>query len=157
MLSGSWLDIGVEALLWLRSSLKLMEKVSQSSSQLNSREDLYSWILSCTSWNRMITPHQTLKVDTVLGQDNVPDLSHTHFTALTIKNAIVDQFRQGSADGLRPSVDLEDPDLPLLLYLHRGRGVLYRVWSGERSMHKRGYRPNVVHKASLRENTAAAL
>jgi 23S rRNA G2445 N2-methylase RlmL len=83
------------------------------------------------------------------------DLSHSHFSSLTVKNAIVDQFRESS--GVRPSVDLDIPDLPLLLYLHRGSGTLYKIWSGEASMHKRGYRSSVIHKASLRETTAAAL
>lgn len=66
----------------------------------------------------------------------------------------MDQFR--SRFNKRPSIDTEDPDLPLLLYLHRGRALLYRAWSGEGSMHKRGYR-ETVHRAALRETTAAAL
>lgn len=37
-----------------------------------------------------------------------------------------------------------------------GKATLYRVWSGVDSMHKRGYR-DTIHKASLRETTAAAL
>ena len=133
-----------------------MEKISESTETLNSPEALYDWIYSI-DWNRMITPEHTLKCDTVLGQDNARELTHSHFTSLTVKNAIVDQFRSNHRQGLRPSVDIKNPDLPLLLYLHRGKGILYRIWSGEESMHKRGYRPDIIHKAALRENVAAAL
>lgn len=69
------------------------------------------------------------------------DLSHSHYSGLTVKNAIVDQFR--SRNGRRPDVDIDDPDLPVVTYLHRGEAILYRVWSGDASMHKRGYRETV--------------
>ncbi|KAJ1394614.1 hypothetical protein B484DRAFT_272196 [Ochromonadaceae sp. CCMP2298] len=149
-------ETGVEALLWLRTSLKVMEKIAQCD-YVSSKDVLYDWMYSI-DWQQMIQPDQTLKCDTVLGLRNPPDLTHSHFTALTIKNAIADQFRnRGGGQGARPSVDTENPDLPLLLYLHKGEGTLYRVWSGEGSMHKRGYRTGAVHKAALRETTAAAL
>jgi 23S rRNA G2445 N2-methylase RlmL len=144
---------GLEALLWLRTPLKVMERVA-TAKNINSKDALHSWI-SSINWEEKLTAAHTLKCDTVLGSDNSPDLGHSHFTSLTVKNAIVDQFR--NKDNTRPSVDVIDPDLPLLLYLHKGVGTLYRVWSGEQSLHKRGYRPDVVHKAALRETTTAAL
>jgi 23S rRNA G2445 N2-methylase RlmL len=144
---------GLEALMWLRTPLKVMERVA-TTKHINTKDALHGWI-SSINWEERLTAQQTLKCDTVLGRDNSPDLSHSHFTSLTIKNAIVDQFR--TKDNTRPSVDVVNPDLPLLLYLHRGVGTLYRVWSGEQSLHKRGYRPDIVHKAALRETTAAAL
>ena len=69
------------------------------------------------------------------------------------QNAVVDQFRDR---GERPSVDTDNPDLPLVVYLDRGRALLYRSLSGARSMHKRGYR-DAMHAASLKENVAAGL
>lgn len=66
---------------------------------------------------------------------------------------MVDQLRD---DGKRPSVDTENADLPLVVYLDRGRALLYRSLSGTRSMHKRGYR-DAMHAASLKENVAAGL
>ncbi|CAN0460400.1 unnamed protein product, partial [Hapterophycus canaliculatus] len=62
------------------------------------------------------------------------------------QNAVVDQLRD---NGQRPSVDTENPDLPLVVYLDRGRALLYRSLSGTRSMHKRGYR-DAMHAASLK-------
>lgn len=149
------ISTGLEALLWLRTPLKLMERMS-TNNNIKSKNALYDWIAS-HNWQNIIKPHQTLKCDTILGQDICSELNHSHFTSLTIKNAIVDQLRASNTEGLRPSVDTEDPDLPLSLYLHRAKGTLYRVWSGETSLHKRGYRPDIVHKAALRETTAAAL
>ena len=55
-------------------------------------------------------------------------LTHSHFTALTVKNAACDATRD--ARGWRPSVDTEDADLPLLLHTHRGTASLYRLLSG---------------------------
>jgi 23S rRNA G2445 N2-methylase RlmL len=149
--SGSTLT-GLEALMWLRTSLKLMEKLVGASG-LKTREDLYS-LCAKVNWEDLIDVTSTIKCDTILGQENPKDLTHTHFSSLTIKNAIVDRFRESL--GKRPSVDTLIPDLSLLVYLHKGTGVLYRIWSGEDSMHKRGYRDR-IHKAALRETTAAAM
>jgi putative N6-adenine-specific DNA methylase len=147
------IQTGLEALMRLRTPLRVMERVAIAKN-INSKDALHSWI-SSVDWEERLTAAHTLKCDTVLGRENSPDLSHSHFTSLTIKNAIVDQFRNKAYT--RPNVDVVDPDLPLLFYLHKGVGTLYRVWSGEKSLHKRGYRPDVVHKAALRETTAAAL
>lgn len=75
---------------------------------------------------------------------------------MTVKNAITDQFIDKNLP--RPNVCLDDPDLSILVYLQRDVATVYRVWSGDKSMHKRGYRQDeVIHKAALRESTAAAL
>lgn len=146
-------ETGLEGLMWLRTPLKLMEQLSTING-IHSKISLSNWIRTL-KWDEVISSKQTLKCNVVVGRDISPELGHSHFTALTIKNAIVDQFRDKY--GIRPSVDVVDPDLPLLLYLHKEKGSLYRVWSGERSLHKRGYRSDAIHKAALRETTAAAL
>ena len=143
----------LKAVMYCRTSLRIMENLLQSDSKISSKDDLYS-LVSSIDWQNYLLPDSTLKCDAIIGRAVAADLSHTHFSSLTVKNAIVDQFRDKT--GFRPSVDLDDPYLPLLLYLHRGQATLYRVWSGELSMHKRGYR-DVIHKAALRETTAAAL
>lgn len=144
---------GMEAVLKLRTALRVMEKIVEVDN-INSKEDLYR-MCATIDWTSMIGPEATIKCDTTLGQASSSELAHSHFTSLTIKNAIIDQFRE--SQGVRPNVDVHDPDLLLQLYLHRGKATLYRVWSGERSMHKRGYRGDTIHKAALRETTAAAL
>lgn len=147
------LQTGLEALLWLRSSLKVMELMT-SHERIDGKLSLSTWLKS-VKWDEFMNNKQTLKCDTVLGQNVPSELNHNHFTSLTLKNSVVDHFREATCE--RPSVNTENPDVPLLLYLHRGGGKLYRVWSGDVSMHKRGYRSDVIHKAGLRETTAAAL
>jgi len=156
---------GFSGLLWLRSSLKLMEKLGDTESSreheitnmnsINSKSDLYNFIATI-NWTDLLDVEKTIKCSCVLGEKIPSDLTHSHFSSLTMKNCIVDQFRERFK--MRPNVDIEHPHLPLMLYLHRGEAIIYRIWSGEESMHKRGYKTDsVIHKANLRENTAASL
>lgn len=145
-------SVGFRALLWLRTSLKLMELI-HSSKKIEDRNHLHS-MCSSIDWNEYLNPSYTIKCDSVLSKVS-QDLSHSHFTSLTVKNAIVDFFREQL--GSRPSVDTNDPDTVFHLYMNRDQASLYRLWSGTFSMHKRGYRQATIHKAALRETTAAAL
>ena len=101
-------------------------------------------------WEQYIQPNQTLAVYCT-GRN--AKLNHTHFTALQVKNAIVDQQRQQF--GRRSTVDVEDPDLQINLHIHQNQGILSLDSSGT-SLHKRGYRP-AVGKAPLKESLAAAV
>jgi putative N6-adenine-specific DNA methylase len=90
------------------------------------------------------------------GNKGSEPLTHSFFTALTVKNAACDVLRE--ARGWRPSIDKEDADLPLWLHVHRGDARIYRVLSGSGSMHRRGYREGErVHKAAMKETLAAAM
>lgn len=146
------IQTGLEALLYSRTALKLMEKL-QDGRGLKTKDDLYD-LCSSIDWSQHIDIKNTIKCDAIMGLGNPTTLSHSHFNSLTMKNAIVDQFRTNL--GQRPSVELDDPDVSLLMYLHKSNAVIYKVWSGEASLHKRGYR-DTIHKAALRETTAAAL
>ncbi|MEB3885291.1 THUMP domain-containing protein [Lyngbya sp. CCY1209] len=101
-------------------------------------------------WEQYLHPDQTLAVHCTGSNTK---LNHTHFTALQVKNAIVD--RQRRQFGRRSTVDLSDPDLQINLHIHRDRGILSLDSSGT-SLHRRGYRP-AVGKAPLKESLAAAL
>lgn len=144
-------DVGYRSLIWLRTPLKVMELLTEDDN-IRSRDELYNMCYSIP-WMDIMSVEQSIKCDTIMGTPS-PDLSHSHFNSLTLKNAVVDHFRDRI--GRRPSVDIENPDLSLCLYLHKSKASLYRVWSGDSSMHKRGYREK-VHRAALRETTAAAL
>ena len=89
--------------------------------------------------------------------DSESDLSHAHYTALTVKNAIVDACRE-YYNGQRPNVDKHDADAPFHMLLHDNTCTLYRCLNNE-SLHKRGYRSSdaAMHKASLKETLAAGL
>ncbi len=101
-------------------------------------------------WEQYISPHNTLSVSATGGNEQ---LNHTHFTALQVKNAIVDQQRHQF--GERSSVDTQEPDLSINVHIHKDRCVLSLDSSGT-SLHRRGYRP-AVGMAPLKETLAAAL
>lgn len=101
-------------------------------------------------WSEYLSPEHTLAVDCSGGNRQ---LNHTHFTALQVKNAIVDQQRDRV--GRRSSVNPESPDLRLNLHIYQQRGVLSLDSSGQ-SLHRRGYR-RAMGKAPLKETLAAAL
>ncbi|MCC7261019.1 MAG: bifunctional 23S rRNA (guanine(2069)-N(7))-methyltransferase RlmK/23S rRNA (guanine(2445)-N(2))-methyltransferase RlmL, partial [Candidatus Latescibacteria bacterium] len=101
-------------------------------------------------WGGHLAAEGTLAVDCTAG---ATPITHTHFAALRVKDAIVDQFRE--AQGVRPSVDLEKPDLRLHLHLAGEEGTLSLDLAGE-SLHRRGYRQEGL-AAPLKENLAAAI
>ncbi|MEB3353306.1 MAG: THUMP domain-containing protein [Cyanobacteriota bacterium] len=115
-----------------------------------SRDDLYRGVQTAADWQRWLPPENSFRVDAT---GSLPGLSHGHYSALQVKNALVDWQRQQW--GQRSSVDLEQPDLPLHLHLGGGQAQLSVDGSGE-SLHRRGYRPR-LGLAPLKENLAAGL
>jgi len=101
-------------------------------------------------WTEHFLSHQTFAVDFSGTSKNI---QHTHFGALKVKDAIVDDFR--SKTGERPSIRLDSPDIRINLHLQRDIATLSLDLSGE-SLHRRGYRP-FAGIAPLKENLAAAL
>ena len=114
------------------------------------RDDLYDGIRRAMNWERWLHPSMTFRVD-VTG--TAPGLNHSHYSALQVKNALVDQQRD--LWGERSSVDLENPDLSLQVHLRGGDAVLSLDGSGG-SLHRRGYRA-AMGAAPLKENLAAGL
>jgi putative N6-adenine-specific DNA methylase len=102
------------------------------------------------SWDEYLQPTNTLAVDCTGGNQN---LNHTHFTALQVKNAIIDQQRLKF--GQRSSVDAKNPDVLINAHIHQDRCILSLDSSGA-SLHRRGYR-QAVGSAPLKETLAAAL
>ena len=120
------------------------------------REGLRRGVLAAADWERWLPPEHSLRVDVSGG---TASLNHSHYTALEVKNALVDQQRRRW--GARSAVDLEDPDLSLHLHLRPAgsRGGAEAVLSldgGGASLHRRGYRA-AMGLAPLKENLAAGL
>ncbi len=86
---------------------------------------------------------------------NVADsaITHSHFAALRLKDAIVDDLRERT--GERPNVDAWEPDLLFNLYINKDRAVISLDTSGQ-PLHKRGYREESV-TAPMQETVAAAV
>ena len=115
-----------------------------------SREELYAGIQQAIDWERWLRPERSFRVDAT---GHAPGLNHSHYSALQVKNALVDWQRQHW--GARSSIDLESPDLSLHLHLGGGKASLSVDGSGS-SLHRRGYRP-AMGLAPLKENLAAGL
>ena len=112
--------------------------------------ELYKGVQSAIDWDKWLQPKKSFRVDvTGVGEG----LSHTHYTALQVKNAIIDLQRERW--GLRSSIDVNNPDICLHLHLANNQAVL-SVDGTESSLHKRGYRP-AVGIAPIKETLAAGL
>ena len=112
--------------------------------------ELYGGVQSLIDWENWLQPRQSFRVDvTGFGEG----LSHTHFTALQVKNAIIDLQRDRW--GSRSSIDLNNPDICFHLHLSNYQAVL-SVDGSNSSLHKRGYRP-AVGIAPIKETLAAGL
>ena len=101
-------------------------------------------------WDEHVGAEGTLAVDFNTSQSAI---THSYYGALKTKDAIVDQLRQQY--GVRPSVELERPDVRVNVYLHQNEATLSLDLAGA-SLHQRGYR-KVSVAAPLKENLAAAI
>ena len=114
------------------------------------RYSLYDGVRNSFDWLKWLPSENTFNVQ-VTGRTS--SLSHSHFTALEVKNSITDL--QKSVWNKRSNVSLDNPDLIIHLHLNNDRGVL-SLQSSVESLHKRGYRP-AVGNAPLKENLASGL
>ncbi|BAU15172.1 RNA methylase [Leptolyngbya sp. NIES-3755] len=133
--------------LWARLPFRILMKLDEFPCQ--NSDDLYQGVQSI-DWSRYLTPEMTLAVNAT---GKTKQLNHTHFTALQVKNAIVDQQQDQFSD--RSNVELQSPDLQINVHLDSDRCTVSLDSSGE-SLHRRGYRP-AVGSAPLKESLAAAL
>jgi len=113
-------------------------------------ESLYKRVQESCDWKKWLNPSQTFCVD-VSGHNL--GLPHSHYTALTVKNAIIDLQRK--IWGHRSSVSLNEPEVSIHLHLSND-GASISFASSRRSLHRRGYRP-AMGLAPLKENIAAGL
>ena len=101
-------------------------------------------------WSQHLQATGSLAVSATLSSSK---LTHSHFVALRVKDAIVDQFREHSGD--RPSVEKSQPDIQIHVNIHQNQASISLDLSGD-SLHRRGYR--LEHTgAPLKEHLAAAL
>ncbi len=116
----------------------------------NSPNSLYKGIQKCFQWSDWLTPNMSFRVDVSGSQIK---LNHSHYTALQVKNAIVDIQRE--LWGQRSSIDVKEPDLCLHLHLSNNHATL-SLDGTHTSLHRRGYKA-AIGKAPLKENLAAGL
>ena len=133
--------------LWARTIFRILVPIAKV--KCFTAQELYRSVQKI-NWAEYLQPNMTIAVNCTGKNKN---LNHTHFTALQIKNAIVDWQRQEG--GIRSSVDTDHPDLTINAHIERNRCILSLDSSGA-SLHRRGYRP-AMGDAPLKETLAAAL
>ncbi|CAI8155017.1 MAG: Ribosomal RNA large subunit methyltransferase K/L [Prochlorococcus marinus str. MIT 9215] len=134
--------------LQARLPFRLLREIAQF--PCRGPKELYEGVQSAFDWERWLHPSMSFRVD-VTG--STPELSHSHFTALQVKNALVDLQRQFWNQ--RSDIDLDNPDLCLHLHLNR-EGAVLSLDGSAGSLHRRGYRA-AMGIAPLKENLAAGL
>ena len=101
-------------------------------------------------WSQHLGPGATLACDF---SGKHPTITHSHFGALKLKDAIVDALRELS--GARPDIALDRPSVRVHAHAHGTNFTLSIDLAGE-SLHRRGYR-GAAGEAPLKENVAASV
>lgn len=142
------LETAYRCCLWSRLANRILLMLGEF--EVNSQQDLYDGIYAI-DWSKHMQADDTLAVS--FSCKNNPAINHSHFGALKVKDAIVDQMR--ARFNQRPNIDTDQPKLRINVYLHNTKAQVSLDLSGE-SLHKRGYR-DINIAAPIKENLAAAI
>lgn len=140
-------EIAYRACLWSRLASRVLLPIAEFACA--DEEALYSGV-QAIDWSAHLRADGTLAVDASLVQSQ---LQHARYAEQKTKDAIVDQFRQAS--GQRPSVDTDQPDLRINLFVKRDRATVSIDLSGD-ALHRRGWRLE-QGAAPIKENLACAV
>jgi putative N6-adenine-specific DNA methylase len=136
-----------EANLNLRTALRILVPVYEFTAR--NETELYNQVKSF-DWSQFLDVRQTFAIDNTIFSEY---FTHSKYTALKMKDAIADQFREKF--DLRPSVDVEKPDILFNLHAYQDKFTISLDSSG-RLLNQRGYR-EPGHQAPLNEVMAAGL
>mgnify|MGYP001412967813 CR=1 FL=1 len=134
--------------LQARLPFRILREISKFSCL--GKESLYHQVQNAFDFNEWLDPSKSFRVD-VSGVTK--ELNHSHFTALQVKNAIIDLQRK--TWGKRSSINLHSPDVCIHLHLRSDNAILSFATSNS-SLHRRGYK-SAIGIAPLKENIAAGL
>lgn len=142
------LETAYRVCLWSRTANRVLLHLSQF--QVTSQQALYNAVKKI-NWSEHLDVTDSFAVS--FTEKNSKVINHSHFGALKVKDAIVDQLREQF--GQRPNIDTLRPAIRVNVYLNGETAELSLDLSGE-SLHKRGFRElNIA--APMKENLAAAL
>lgn len=125
--------VGYRFCLWTRCATRLLVMIHQA--RIFSIDEFYEHSVELP-WENFLNPQMNFAVS-----ETVSDcewLLNTHYVSIRLKDAIVDRIRE-KADGERPSVDLDNPDIGFVLHIDGDEVTYYLDFSG-RDLAKRGYR-----------------
>ena len=141
------LEIAYRVCLWSRLANRVLLPIHSGASA--TPEQLYASVQE-VDWSTHMGVDDTLAID---GFTAKSAMTHSQYAALTVKDAIVDQFRDKFDK--RPNVQTDQPSLRVNAYVFRDKVRLAVDLSGD-SLHRRGYR-QAQGPAPLKENLAAAM
>lgn len=142
------LETAYRICLWSRLANRVLMPLA--SFRADTPDELYESVSLLVHWDDHVQKDGSFAVDFSQAGSN---RFHSHYAALRIKDAVVDQFR--GCFGVRPAIDKRTPDIRINVHMRRSRGTISLDLSGE-SLHKRGYR--MEHGvAPIKENLAAAV
>jgi 23S rRNA G2445 N2-methylase RlmL len=143
------MEDAMKVCLWSRVAMRVLLEVG--SFPASDADSLYDGARG-VDMNRFLDGRTTLAV-TATTHDN-PELHHSGFAALKVKDAVVDALRDRMA-GRRPDVNVKDPDVSVVLHLRGQDARLFVDLAGE-PLHRRGYRV-AMGDAPLKESLAASV
>jgi len=133
--------------LWSRLANRVLMPLMETEAE--TADDLY-YAVQQIDWLEHMRSQGTLLIDFT---GRTTGINNTHFGALKVKDAIVDQIRDKT--GSRPDIDKIAPDLRINVRMHRGKLTIALDLSGD-SLHRRSYRLK-AGAAPMKENLAAAV
>jgi putative N6-adenine-specific DNA methylase len=142
------MEDAMKVCLWSRVAMRVLLEVGSFSA--SDADTLYAGARAA-DLSRFLNRKTTLAV-TATTHEN-PELHHSGFAALKVKDAVVDAIRDRT--GHRPSVDVKNPDVSIVLHLRGSDARLFVDLAGE-PLHRRGYRVAMAD-APLKESLAAAV
>jgi putative N6-adenine-specific DNA methylase len=131
----------------LRTALKILKPIAEF--EVTKRDELYDRAKK-VPWSNYLALGKSFAIDSTV-QSEI--FVNSMYASLKVKDAIADHFRDLS--GRRPSVNPEDPDVRINVYLMGNNCILSLDSSGE-SLHKRGYRV-LQGEAPINEVLAAGM
>ena len=136
--------------LYLNARLPFRFLREITSFSCSNAKDLYFGVQNSFDWNSWLNPSLSFRVDVSGSSLGLP---HSHFSALQVKNAVIDLQR--NFYGQRSDISLDHPDICIHLHLSDQGAVLSLDGSGQ-SLHRRGYRA-AMGEAPIKENLASGL
>jgi putative N6-adenine-specific DNA methylase len=115
----------------LRTALKILKPIAEF--EVTKRDELYDHAKKIP-WTNYLALGKSFAIDSTVQSEM---FVNSMYASLKVKDAIADHFRE--VTGKRPSVNAEDPDIRINVYLMGNHCILSLDSSGE-SLHKRGYR-----------------
>src|SRR3546814_7766434 len=141
------LEDAQRAVLWSRLASRVLWPLAEFPCE--DEHALYRGV-AVLPWREHMDETMTLAVDAHVSGDAI---THARYAAQRVKDAVVDTLRE--ATGVRPSVDIDAPDLRLNLVVREGRAI-GSIDLGGGPMHRRGWRRE-QGTAPPKDNLAAAV